>query len=113
MVDSGTQVAVPTNLDVSLLSRLASVTDPVVESTLVSSSHALTSNTATPVVTDVARGSKNTDVFPSTRVDLDEDTTDFVSGLRSLVSPNVPTDHPFFRCEVWQGDSRGEGGLKR
>lgn len=89
VVDSGTHVPVSTNSCVGLQARLPSVDDTVIDSALVFSSHALAFNTATPVETGAARGSRITDGRPSIRINLAEDTTESVLDLHPLVLPNV------------------------
>lgn len=96
MVDSGTHAAIFTDLDASLLARLPSEIDPVLGSTPVLSSHALTSNAATPVVTDVAVGSETVGVCWSIHTSLAEVSTDFVLDLRSLISAEVLSNLPVF-----------------
>lgn len=92
MVDFGTHAAVYTNLDVILQAILPSVVDSTVDTAPVSSSHALSSNTTTLVVTGVARGSENMDVRPSTRTNSANETTNSVSDSRQLCLPKVPAE---------------------
>lgn len=87
-------MAVPTNPDVCLPTALPSMVDPVVESAPVLFSHALSSSAASPAVTGAAGGCANIDVRPSVDAGLVGETTNFLSGLRSLVQPHASADQP-------------------
>lgn len=94
LVDFGTYGAFSTSLDVILPVLLSSMIDPVVDSALVSFSHALASDTAISVATGAVKSSKSTVVFHSTGNNVAEETYDFVADLRALILPSVLADHP-------------------
>lgn len=114
MVDPGTHVAVTTYPKASLPAALPSVVDPSVDSAPVSSNHALSSDTATSFVANIAGGSSNTDNRPSTRAASAVKTTDSVSDLRLFVFPSVLTDHPVPSFATpGRVASKKKSGLKR
>lgn len=94
LIDSGTHDALSANPAASLKAGLPSKTNPVVDSATVLHKHALASDTATLVATDVAGDSKIIIICPYTRIDLAENTTGSVEDLCSLILTNVSAGHP-------------------
>lgn len=88
--DSVNYAAVFTSRDVRLPSRLPSEFSSTLGSAPMPSSHAFTSSNATPDVTGVVRGPKPSDVHPSTRTSLAEETTDSIPKMHPLVLFHIP-----------------------